>query len=49
MAGTVPGDFGDADRLPCHQHKLVSVLYDGEIEESNEFDSDDYDVYIDLP
>ena len=30
-------------------HKLVSVLYDGEIEESNEFDSDDYDVFINLP
>jgi hypothetical protein len=29
--------------------KLVSVLYDGEIEESNEFDSDDYDVFINLP
>jgi hypothetical protein len=30
-------------------HKLISALYDGEIEESNDFDSDDYDVYIDLP
>jgi hypothetical protein len=30
-------------------HKLVSVLYDGEIEESNDFDSDDYDVFINLP
>jgi hypothetical protein len=30
-------------------HKLVSVLYDGKIEESNDFDSDDYDVFINLP
>ena len=30
-------------------HRFVSTLYDGEIEESNEFDSDDYDVYINLP
>jgi hypothetical protein len=30
-------------------HKLVSVLYDGDIEESNDFDSDDYDVFINLP
>jgi hypothetical protein len=30
-------------------HKLLSVLYDGEIEESDDFDSDDYDVFINLP
>ena len=30
-------------------HKLVSVLYDGDIEESNDFDSDDSDVFINLP
>ena len=30
-------------------HKLVSVLYDGDIEESNDFASDDYDVFINLP
>jgi hypothetical protein len=30
-------------------HKLVSALYEDEIEESNEFDSDDYDVFINLP
>jgi hypothetical protein len=30
-------------------HKLVSVLYDGEIEESDDFESDDYDVFINLP
>ena len=29
--------------------KLVGVLYDGEIEETNDFDSDDYDVFINLP
>jgi hypothetical protein len=29
--------------------KLVSALYDGKIEESNEFDSDDEDVFINLP
>jgi len=30
-------------------HKLISALYDGDIEESNDFDSDDYDVFINLP
>jgi hypothetical protein len=30
-------------------HKLVSVLYDGDIEETNDFDSDDYDIFINLP
>ena len=29
--------------------KLVGALYDGKIEESNEFDSDDEDVFINLP
>jgi hypothetical protein len=29
--------------------QLVSVLYDGEIDESNDFESDDYDVFINLP
>jgi hypothetical protein len=29
--------------------KLVSVLYDGKIEESDDFDSNDYDVFINLP
>jgi hypothetical protein len=29
--------------------KLVSVLYDGKVMELNEFDSDDYDIFINLP
>jgi len=29
--------------------KLVSALYDGKVDVSNEFDSDDYDVFINLP
>ncbi len=29
--------------------KLVNVLYDGKVEELNEFDSDDYDIFINLP
>lgn len=42
--------YGAADEDDVKaMHKLVSVLYDGEIEESNEFESDDYDVFIDLP
>lgn len=29
--------------------KLISVFYDGKLEETEEFDSDDYDVFINLP
>jgi len=29
--------------------KLISVFYDGKLEEEEAFDSDDYDVFINLP
>jgi hypothetical protein len=42
--------YGAADKEDIKtMRKLVSVLYEGKIEESDDFDSDDYDVFINLP
>jgi hypothetical protein len=42
--------YGAADRDDVKAiRKLVSALYDGQIDISEEFDSDDYDVFVNLP